>query len=47
MDANWVGNVLDRRSTSGFMFSFGSGALSWSNKKQPIIALSSMEDYCM
>jgi hypothetical protein len=25
------------------MFSFGSGAVSWSNKKQPIIALSSME----
>jgi hypothetical protein len=25
MDANWVGNVLDKRSTSGFMFSFGSG----------------------
>jgi hypothetical protein len=25
MDANWVGNVLDKRSSSGFMFSFGSG----------------------
>ncbi len=32
-DANYVGNVLDKRSTSGFMFSFGSGAISWSNKK--------------
>jgi len=43
MDANWVGNVLDRRSTSGFMFSFGSGVVSWSSKKQLIVALSSTE----
>jgi hypothetical protein len=42
-DADWDGNVSDRRSTSGFMFSFGSGAISWSSKKQPIVALSSME----
>jgi len=38
---DWADNVLDRISTSGFMFSFGSGAVSWSNKKQPTIALSS------
>jgi len=42
-NANWVGNVSDRRSTSGFMFSFGSGAISWSSKKQPTVALSSTE----
>jgi hypothetical protein len=42
-DVNWAGNVLDRRSTSGFMFSFGSGAVSWSSKKQPTVVLSSME----
>jgi len=42
-DADWAGNVLDRRSTNGFMFSFGSGAVSWSNKKQPTFGLSSME----
>jgi hypothetical protein len=40
MDADWVGNVLDRKSINGFMFSFGSGVVSWSNKKQPTIALS-------
>ncbi len=28
MDANWVGNVSDKRSTSGFMFFFGSGVVS-------------------
>ncbi len=43
MDADWAGNVSDRRSTSGFMFSFGSGAISWSSKKQPTVALSSTE----
>ncbi len=41
MDVDWAGNVSDRRSTSGFMFFFGSGAVSWSSKKQPTIALSS------
>jgi hypothetical protein len=39
-DVDWAGNVLDKRSTSGFMFSFGSGAISWNSKKQPTIALS-------
>jgi hypothetical protein len=33
MDADWADNVLYRRSTSGFMFSFGSGAISWSSRK--------------
>jgi hypothetical protein len=38
-DADWVGNVSDRRSTSGFLFSFGSGVISWSNKKQPTVVV--------
>jgi len=42
-DVDWAGNVLNRRLTSGFMFSFGSGAVSWSSKKQPTITLSSTE----
>jgi hypothetical protein len=42
-NADWVGNVSYRRSTSGFMFSFGSGAVSWSSKKQPIVPLSNTE----
>ena len=25
-NANWVGSIVDRRPTSGFMFSFGSAA---------------------
>jgi hypothetical protein len=43
MTVDWVGNVSSRKSTSGFMFSFGSGAISWSSEKQPIAALSSMD----
>jgi len=27
-DVDWAGNVSDRRSINGFMFSFGSGAVS-------------------
>ena len=40
-NADWAGCAYDRRSTSGYVFSFGSGAMSWSSKKQPTVALSS------
>jgi hypothetical protein len=43
MDADWANNVSNRRSTSGFMFVFGSGAASWNSKKQPTVALSNIE----
>ena len=42
-DADWAGSATDRRSTSGYVFSFGSGAITWSSKKQPTVALSSTE----
>jgi hypothetical protein len=42
-NVDWANNVSDRKSTNGFMFSFGSGDVSWSNKKQPTVALSSIE----
>ena len=42
-DADWAGSPIDRQSTSGFMFSLGSAAITWSSKKQPIVALSSTE----
>ena len=41
-DANWADNVVDRRSTSGYVFSLGSAAIACS-KKQPTVALSSTE----
>eukprot|EP00253_Pinus_taeda_P015702 PITA_15702 len=33
----------DRKSTSGYVFHMGSGAISWASKKQPIVALSTTE----
>ena len=42
-DADWVGYKADRQSTPAFVFSLGSGAISWSSKKQPTVALSSTE----
>jgi hypothetical protein len=43
IDVDWVGSISDRRSTSGFMFSFGNVVVTQSSKKQPIVALSSTE----
>ena len=42
-DADWASSTTDRLSSSGFMFSFGSGVVTWSNKKQPTVALLSTE----
>ena len=42
-NTDWTGYKEDRRSTSGFVFSLANGAISWSNKKQPTVALSSTE----
>ncbi len=42
-DADWGGDLEDRRSTTGFVFMIGGGAISWSSKRQPTIALSTTE----
>ncbi|XP_074299655.1 secreted RxLR effector protein 161-like [Silene latifolia] len=42
-DSDWAGCIDDRKSTSGNIFSLGSGAITWSSKKQETIALSSSE----
>ncbi len=39
-DADQAGDLEDRRSTTGFVFMMGGGAISWSSKRQPTIALS-------
>ncbi|KAI5312594.1 hypothetical protein L3X38_041767 [Prunus dulcis] len=42
-DADWVGSEDDSRRTSGYAFSFGSGAFSWASVKQNTVALSIVE----
>eukprot|EP00253_Pinus_taeda_P015249 PITA_15249 len=42
-DADWAGSPMDRRSTSGGIFSIGSTSISWYSRKQTSVALSSME----
>jgi hypothetical protein len=42
-DADWGGDLEDRRSTIRFVFMIGGGAISWSSKQQPTIALSTTE----
>ena len=35
-DADWAGDVQDRRSTSGNVFLLGGGAITWSSRKQSV-----------
>ena len=42
-DADWAGDVSDRRSTIGFLVYLGDNLVSWSSKKQPTVARSSIE----
>ena len=39
-DADWGGDLDDRKSTSGYVFQIGGGAISWRSKKQTSVALS-------
>jgi len=41
--ADWAGNVDDHISITGYAFSLGSGVITWSNKKQNTVSLSSAE----
>ena len=42
-DADWGSNAIDRKSISGYTFLVSGGPISWRSKKQPTVALSTME----
>ena len=42
-DADWGGDVDDRKSTSGYVFQIGGSTVSWRSKKQTSVALSTAE----
>jgi len=43
MDSDWTNDPDQRRSISGYIFTLGGGAVSWSSKKQQTVAASSCE----
>jgi hypothetical protein len=42
-DADYGSNLIDRKSTTGYVFVFCGGPISWQSRKQPTVALSTME----
>ena len=42
-DANWISDMKDTKSTSGYVFTLGGAAVSWKSSKQMCIAKSTME----
>ena len=42
-DADYAGDPDTRRSTSGYVFILNGGAVTWSSRRQPIVALSTMQ----
>ncbi|UYV79268.1 hypothetical protein LAZ67_17001872 [Cordylochernes scorpioides] len=42
-DSDFAGDMKTRKSTSGYTILFGKGPISWSSRKQPIVALSTTE----
>ena len=43
VDANWAGDLDSRKSTSGYLFTFAGGAVSWQSRLQKCVALSTIE----
>ena len=42
-DADWGSDLDERKSTTGYAFLLNNSAITWSSKKQPCIALSTIE----
>ena len=43
IDSNWVGDPDDWKSTASYVFTLGSGPITWACKKQSALALSFVE----
>jgi hypothetical protein len=43
VDANYAGDIDTRRSTTGYVFTLGGGAIAWASKCQPTVACSTVE----
>jgi len=46
-DANWAGDMDTRRSTTGYIVMLNNGAIAWKSRRQPTVALSTMESEYM
>ena len=42
-DSDWAGDVVKRRSVSGYFFQFGNSVFSWCSRQQMTVAKSSTE----
>lgn len=42
-DADWGGDIMDRKSYTGYVFNMCNGAITWKSQKQKTVALSSAE----
>ena len=42
-DADWAGDPIDRRSTTGYCFLLGDSLISWHSKKQSVVPHSNTE----
>ena len=38
LDADWAGDIKDRKSTSGYVFQISGAAVTWRSKKQGYVA---------
>ena len=46
-NVNWVGNIIDRKSTSGYFTFVGENLVIWRSKKHKVVALSSAKvEFC-
>ena len=46
-DANWASDMDTRRSTTGYIVMLNNGAIAWKSRRQPTVALSTMESEYM